>query len=184
MYTDRLKQIRVLLLMALGLTACQAQTQDAFMDKLNGILSGKVSMTEFSFIYIEEHPMDWSLEFTLSGANNLAHIVNKSMKPGCQEHWNKDCWLSSEKTRAVSDAQARLIIEHLVNSELTGSKNDSVLAPGAEGVSLKITIQGIAPVNLRIKQQDFTSDLQLKSLRQLILKLAEPVQTGTSEVDR
>ena len=173
LFSASLKKVRALLLMTLGLAACQ--NQGAAISKLDDILSGNASMSEFSMYYTEEHPMDWMLSFSLTGKSGFAHIVKKKMKTGCQAHWDSNCWQTTEKTRAISDEDTRLIIQFLASSKLVHANGNQVLAPGSEGVSLNISLPDIEPVKFRAKLQAFSSDPQLGELRRLILKLSEEI---------
>lgn len=173
MFFGSLKKNPALLLMALGLASCQ--NQSAAMSKLDEMLSGNVSISEFSMYYAEEHPMDWMLSFSLSGQSGVAHIVKKRMKTGCQAHWDSNCWEIAEKTRAISDEDTLAIIQYIANSELDYSNGNQALAPGTEGVSLTITLQDIAPVKFRTNLQVFSSDSQLAALRRLILESSEEI---------
>lgn len=179
-----LKKIHAFLLMIFGFTACQSQAQDLWKEKLEDMLSGRKGMVNFSFSYIEEHPMEWTLQFFFSGKNRLAHIIQKRLKPGCQAHWNKDCWESEDKDCTLSNADIRLMIEILLNSGLSQSTGNQILAPGTEGVSVKYTVPDMDPVAFSADYLEFSSHPQWSPLRNLILKLAKPMQQTTGDILR
>lgn len=155
----------------LALSSCKSGAQDSSLQEM----LVQQDLSPLKLIYNEVLPMEKSLRFSYEGASEKALLVHETLKANCPQHWDKSCWLSEEKTIAVSHHDALQLLEMLVAAEPLAQTKPTPLPPGSSTVSLQITAIPLPPMNLTKSYQVFLEHPKLKRIREQIMSIAQPI---------